>query len=148
MTDAPGTGGGTRTFLFSDIEGSTRLLDELGRDAYTSVLERHRALLRAAFARHGGRGTRDAGARGGHLPPRPGQPRAEGPAGATAAEPGRGRRATDGLPAAALARRATEQPADAAHLVRRAGARARRGGRPPRDEPPRHLHRTGRHGQD
>ena len=55
MTDAPGTSGGTRTFLFSDIEGSTRLLDELGRDAYTAVLERHRALLRAAFERHGGR---------------------------------------------------------------------------------------------
>ena len=55
MTDAPGMAGGTRTFLFSDIEGSTRLLDELGRDAYTAVLERHRALLRAAFARHGGR---------------------------------------------------------------------------------------------
>jgi predicted ATPase/class 3 adenylate cyclase len=55
MTDAPGTSGGTRTFLFSDIEGSTRLLDELGRDAYTAVLERHVALLRAAFARHGGR---------------------------------------------------------------------------------------------
>jgi predicted ATPase/class 3 adenylate cyclase len=55
MTDAPGTTGGTQTFLFSDIEGSTRLLDELGPAAYTPVLERHRALLRAAFVRHGGR---------------------------------------------------------------------------------------------
>ena len=55
MTDAPATASGTRTFLFSDIEGSTRLLDELGRDAYTSVLERHAALMRASFARHGGR---------------------------------------------------------------------------------------------
>ena len=45
---------GTRTFLFSDIEGSTRLLDELGREAYTTVLERHAALLRAAIAAHGG----------------------------------------------------------------------------------------------
>ena len=47
--------GGTRTFLFSDIEGSTRLLDELGSDAYTEVLERHAAIMRAAFAAHGGR---------------------------------------------------------------------------------------------
>ena len=47
--------GGTRTFLFSDIEGSTRMLDELGSDAYTKVLERHAAILRAAFAAHDGR---------------------------------------------------------------------------------------------
>jgi predicted ATPase/class 3 adenylate cyclase len=46
---------GTLTFLFSDIEGSTRLLDSLGSAAYTGVLERHSALLRAAFERHGGR---------------------------------------------------------------------------------------------
>jgi predicted ATPase/class 3 adenylate cyclase len=46
---------GTLTFLFSDIEGSTRLLDELGSAAYTAVLERHAAILRAAFAAHGGR---------------------------------------------------------------------------------------------
>ncbi len=46
---------GTRTFLFSDIEGSTRLLDKLGGDAYKAVLERHAALLRAAFSAHGGR---------------------------------------------------------------------------------------------
>jgi len=45
---------GTRTFLFSDIEGSTRLLDALGRNAYTMVLERQAALLRAAFAAHAG----------------------------------------------------------------------------------------------
>ena len=55
MTHAPATAGGTRTFLFSDIEGSTRLLDELGTEAYTAVLERHAALLRAAFAEHDGR---------------------------------------------------------------------------------------------
>ena len=46
---------GTLTFLFSDIEGSTRLLDELGSTAYTVVLERQAAILRAAFANHGGR---------------------------------------------------------------------------------------------
>ena len=50
---------GTVTFLFSDIEGSTRLVQELGATAYTELLERHNAILRAAFERHGGteRGT-------------------------------------------------------------------------------------------
>jgi predicted ATPase len=44
---------GTVTFLFTDVEGSTRLLQELG-DQYPSVLEEHRRVLRDAFARHGG----------------------------------------------------------------------------------------------
>ena len=44
---------GTVTFLFTDIEGSTRLLRELG-DAYAEVLEEHRRALRAAFAESGG----------------------------------------------------------------------------------------------
>jgi predicted ATPase len=44
---------GTVTFLFTDIEGSTRLLRELG-DAYADVLAEHRRLLREAFDRHGG----------------------------------------------------------------------------------------------
>jgi predicted ATPase/class 3 adenylate cyclase len=55
MTDGPATAGRTRTFLFSDIEGSTRLLDELGSAAYKAVLERHAALMREAFEGHGGR---------------------------------------------------------------------------------------------
>jgi WD40 repeat protein/class 3 adenylate cyclase/energy-coupling factor transporter ATP-binding protein EcfA2 len=44
---------GTVTFLFTDIEGSTRLLHELG-DAYAGVLADHRRLLREAFVRHKG----------------------------------------------------------------------------------------------
>jgi predicted ATPase/class 3 adenylate cyclase len=50
---------GTVTFLFSDIEGSTRLVQELGPAVFTEILERHNAILRAAFASHGGteRGT-------------------------------------------------------------------------------------------
>src|SRR5919202_1677079 len=44
---------GRVTFLFTDIEGSTRLLHALG-DRYAEVLSDHRHLLRAAFARHGG----------------------------------------------------------------------------------------------
>jgi class 3 adenylate cyclase len=44
---------GTVTFLFTDVEGSTRLLQELG-DEYAGVLADHRRVLREAFARHGG----------------------------------------------------------------------------------------------
>jgi len=44
---------GAVTFLFTDIEGSTRLVKEL-RDRYPAVLADHRDLLRAAFAAHGG----------------------------------------------------------------------------------------------
>lgn len=44
---------GTVTFLFSDIEGSTRLLLKLGPD-YPLVLQQHRELLREVFARQGG----------------------------------------------------------------------------------------------
>jgi class 3 adenylate cyclase len=45
---------GTVTLLFSDIEGSTRLLARLG-DRYVAVLAEHQRLLRAAFARFNGR---------------------------------------------------------------------------------------------
>jgi predicted ATPase/class 3 adenylate cyclase len=50
---------GTVTFLFTDIEDSTRWALELGPDAYRELLEQHHSLLRAAFGRHGGaeRGT-------------------------------------------------------------------------------------------
>jgi class 3 adenylate cyclase len=41
--------GGTVTFLFTDIEGSTRLLQELGED-YGQVVADHRHLLREVFA--------------------------------------------------------------------------------------------------
>src|SRR6266850_1303757 len=45
---------GTVTFLFTDIEGSTRLLKQLGRERYGEVLSRHNELLRAVFARNDG----------------------------------------------------------------------------------------------
>ena len=44
---------GTITFLFTDIEGSTRLVRDLG-ERYLVLLAEHRRLLRAAFERHGG----------------------------------------------------------------------------------------------
>ena len=54
MSDTARTPTGTVTCLFSDIEGSTRLELDLGTSAYGEVRERHRALLRAAFATHAG----------------------------------------------------------------------------------------------
>ncbi|MGH3034877.1 MAG: adenylate/guanylate cyclase domain-containing protein [Gaiellaceae bacterium] len=45
---------GTVTFLFTDIEGSTRLLKRLGA-RYADVLEEHHRLLRRALAEFGGR---------------------------------------------------------------------------------------------
>ena len=43
----------TVTLLFSDVEGSTRLIQALG-ERYSSVLEEHRRLPRAAFRERGG----------------------------------------------------------------------------------------------
>ncbi|TMK86998.1 MAG: adenylate/guanylate cyclase domain-containing protein, partial [Actinobacteria bacterium] len=50
---------GTLTFLFTDLEGSTHLLQRLG-DGYPALLATHYELMRAAFGRKGGRevGTR------------------------------------------------------------------------------------------
>lgn len=41
--------GATLTFLFTDIEGSTRLEQRVGTARYAGLRERHRELLRAAF---------------------------------------------------------------------------------------------------
>ena len=45
---------GTVTFLFSDVEGSTRLLKQVGRERYGELLARHNGLLREAFGAHEG----------------------------------------------------------------------------------------------
>jgi class 3 adenylate cyclase len=45
---------GTVTLLFTDIEGSTRLLYELGRDPYGETLREHKRLLREVWERHRG----------------------------------------------------------------------------------------------
>ena len=45
---------GTVTVLFTDIEGSTRLIAELGEEGYVQALTEHRRLLRGTFAEHGG----------------------------------------------------------------------------------------------
>jgi predicted ATPase/class 3 adenylate cyclase len=45
---------GTVTFLFTDVEGSTRLLGEFGPERYAEALAEHRRLVRQAIASHGG----------------------------------------------------------------------------------------------
>src|SRR4249920_1810626 len=50
MRDLPA---GTVTFLFTDIEGSTRLLHEHG-EGYVELLAEHRREMRSIFARHAG----------------------------------------------------------------------------------------------
>jgi len=51
MPDLPS---GTVTFVFSDLEGSTNLLKQLGDEGYTQMLATHRRLVRETFAAHGG----------------------------------------------------------------------------------------------
>ena len=45
---------GTVTFLFTDVEGSTKLLHELGAEEYSRALAEHRRILREAFAANEG----------------------------------------------------------------------------------------------
>ena len=45
---------GTVTFLFTDIEGSTALLKQLGRDGYERSLAQHAEILKSAFDDHRG----------------------------------------------------------------------------------------------
>jgi predicted ATPase len=45
---------GTVTLLFSDVEGSTTLLHELGAEGYADVLAEHRRIVRAACTAEGG----------------------------------------------------------------------------------------------
>jgi predicted ATPase/class 3 adenylate cyclase len=45
---------GTVTFLFTDVEGSTKLLHELGAEGYAAALAEHRRVIREAFGSQGG----------------------------------------------------------------------------------------------
>jgi class 3 adenylate cyclase len=45
---------GTVTFLFTDVEGSTNLLHELGAEGYAEALAEHRRVIREACAAHAG----------------------------------------------------------------------------------------------
>jgi class 3 adenylate cyclase len=44
---------GVVTLLFTGIEGSTKLLDEVGEARHADALAEHRTKLRDAFQRHG-----------------------------------------------------------------------------------------------
>ena len=46
---------GTATFLFTDIQGSTALVQKLGIERWKALLDTHYQLLREVFARHDGR---------------------------------------------------------------------------------------------
>jgi predicted ATPase/class 3 adenylate cyclase len=52
MSDAQPSG--TVTLVFTDVEGSTKLLEELGADAYRAALAEHRRVMREAFGAHRG----------------------------------------------------------------------------------------------
>jgi class 3 adenylate cyclase len=45
----------TFTFLFTDIEGSTALLQRLGEGLYAQLLAGHHALIRSGLAAHDGK---------------------------------------------------------------------------------------------
>ncbi len=45
---------GRVTLVFTDIEGSTRLLEEMGQVRYLEALATHRDVVRAAFGRFDG----------------------------------------------------------------------------------------------
>jgi predicted ATPase/class 3 adenylate cyclase len=63
MDALAGAGGvaGIRAFLFTDIEGSTALLQRLGREVYAGALADHHGLIRSALASHGGQELNTAG---------------------------------------------------------------------------------------
>ena len=42
------------TLLFTDIEGSTRILGQVGEATYGEVLELHHELIRSAISQHSG----------------------------------------------------------------------------------------------
>jgi len=45
---------GTVTFLFTDVEGSTKLLHELGAEGYAAALAKHRGMIRESCSRYDG----------------------------------------------------------------------------------------------
>jgi predicted ATPase/class 3 adenylate cyclase len=52
---------GTVTFVFTDVEGSTALLEGIGAEAYREALAEHRSLLREVFAANSGYEVDEAG---------------------------------------------------------------------------------------
>jgi predicted ATPase/class 3 adenylate cyclase len=54
MTATQSTASGTVTFMFTDIEGSTRLEQQVGTPRYSELRERHREILREVFSANEG----------------------------------------------------------------------------------------------
>jgi predicted ATPase/class 3 adenylate cyclase len=52
--DAADPGRGSVTLVFTDVEGSTKLLRALGEEGYATALAEHRLVVRDAFGRHRG----------------------------------------------------------------------------------------------
>ena len=139
---------GTVTFLFTDVEQSTRLLAELGADAYGNALEEHRSRLRKAFRaghevdtqgdslfyrlRPRGRRRRRGGRRAAS-PRRIAAPRPHGPPHGPAVDHGRRLRRPRRPPRGAHLRGGTRRPGGA--LADDAGPRRRRDARPRRASP-------------
>src|SRR5713226_10445187 len=46
---------GTATFLFTDIQGSTKLVQQLGIERWREILDTHYEILRREFEAHDGR---------------------------------------------------------------------------------------------
>ncbi len=55
MSASQGLPGGTVTLLFSDIEGSTTLVQRLGTTGWADLLSAHQGIIREAVARGRGR---------------------------------------------------------------------------------------------
>jgi class 3 adenylate cyclase len=60
-TPPPATSGGVVTFLFTDLVGSTALLDRLGEDAFDDLRRTHFSLLRQAVSDAGGHEVKNLG---------------------------------------------------------------------------------------
>jgi class 3 adenylate cyclase len=57
----PAVGRATRTFMFTDIVGSTNLVEAIGDEAWTDLVRWHDKTLRSLFAQHGGEEVDHAG---------------------------------------------------------------------------------------
>src|SRR5207237_702000 len=152
---------GTVTFLFTDIEGSTRLAQTTDVATFRDILERHNAVIRAACAAHGGveRGTEgdafleiftDAGeAVAAAVAAQRALAEVEWPGGVDLrVRMGLHRRAAYRFPAVAVARRATRQPASPVDELHRARPRAERDRGAPGRSPAGHDYGSRRYRED
>src|SRR3990170_3356117 len=164
---------GTVTFLFTDIEVSTRLAERLGTAAWSELLEAHQAILREAFTASSGREIKTEGdsffvvfrsaqaavgatvdaqrALAAHACTAPAHPNNTPPPPPRPPQvdrPARHRRPARPFPGLEDAVQPAQQPARDADHVRRPGVGGGPGPRAPRGVSPADAHRARRHGQD